>query len=230
MGTETPKTVIITGVTRGLGKALAGRFIDAGHTVWGCGRSQSDIQALKARWGAPHYFESVDVSKGDQVQNWLDPLLKQLGAPDLLLNNAGVINGNAPLWEISEDEFAHVLEVHLKGSANLIRVVVPSRISRGRGVIVNFSSTWGRSVSPDVAPYCAAKWGIEGMTRALAQELPRGLSAVSLNPGVIDTEMLRSCLPGMAQACIKPGQWSQGMVDFLLQLGPEQNGKALTAP
>ena len=147
----------------------------------------------------------MDVSKGDQLQNWLDPLLKQLGAPDLLLNNAGVINGNAPLWEISEDEFAHVLEVHLKGSANLIRVVVPSMISRGSGVIVNFSSTWGRSVSPEVAPYCAAKWGIEGMTRSLAQELPRGLSAVSLNPGVIDTEMLRSCLPGGAQACIKPG-------------------------
>ena len=103
-------------------------------------------------------------------------------------------------------------------------------IAQGSGVIVNFSSTWGRSVSPEVAPYCAAKWGIEGMTRSLAQELPRGLSAVSLNPGVIDTEMLRSCLPGMAQACIKPDQWSQGMVDFLLQLGPEQNGKALTAP
>ena len=55
--------------------------------------------------------------------------------------------------------------------------------------------------------------------------------SVSITPaGVIDTEMLRSCLPGMAQACIKPDQWSQGMVDFLLQLGPEQNGKALTAP
>ena len=114
METETPKTVIITGVTRGLGEALAGRFIEVGHMVWGCGRSQSAIQALKARWGDPHCFESVDVSKGDQVQNWLDPLLRQLGAPDLLLNNAGVINGNAPLWEISEDEFAHVLEVHLK--------------------------------------------------------------------------------------------------------------------
>ena len=77
MGTETPKTVIITGVTRGLGEALAGRFIEAGHTVWGCGRSQSAIQELKARWGAPHCFESVDVTKGEQVQNWLDPLLRQ---------------------------------------------------------------------------------------------------------------------------------------------------------
>ena len=67
MGTETPKTVIITGVTRGLGEALAGRFIDAGHTVWGCGRSQSAIQELKTRWGVTHYFDLVDVSKGDQV-------------------------------------------------------------------------------------------------------------------------------------------------------------------
>ena len=224
------KTTIITGVTRGLGSALSKRFIDEGHTIWGCGRSSTEILNLRTQWGEPHQFESVDVAKSKQVQKWLAPLLEKHNAPDLLLNNAGVINGNAPLWEVSEEEFSHVLNVHLKGSANLIRMVVPSMISRGRGMIVNFSSTWGRSVSANVAPYCAAKWGIEGMTRALAQELPHGLAAVSLNPGVIDTEILRSCLPEIAPGCIKPDSWSQGMVDFLLKLDPYDNGKALTAP
>jgi NAD(P)-dependent dehydrogenase (short-subunit alcohol dehydrogenase family) len=58
-------------------------------------------------------------------------------------------------------------------------------------VIVNLSSGWGRSVSPEVAPYCATKWAIEGLTQAFAKELPEGLAAVALNPGVIDTDMLR---------------------------------------
>ena len=230
MSVETLKTIIITGVTRGLGAALSKRFIEAGHTVWGCSRSTSEILTLQKKWEEPHHFESVDVAKCEQVEKWLNPLLEHFGAPDLLLNNAGVINRNAPLWKVPEEEFAHVLDVHLKGSANLIRKVAPAMISRGKGVIVNFSSTWGRSVSSEVAPYCAAKWGIEGMTRALALDLPQGLAAVSLNPGVINTEMLRSCLPEMAPGCIKPDSWSRGMVDFLLKLGPSDNGKALSAP
>ena len=64
-------------------------------------------------------------------------------------------------------------------------------VERGKGVIVNLSSGWGRSVSPEVAPYCATKWAIEGLTKALAEELPEGMAAVPLNPGVVDTDMLR---------------------------------------
>src|SRR5262249_21389378 len=71
-------------------------------------------------------------------------------------------------------------------------------IRRGAGVIVNFSSGWGRSTAAEVAPYCASKWAIEGLTRALAQELPAGVAAVPLNPGIIDTDMLRSCVGGDA--------------------------------
>ena len=71
---------------------------------------------------------------------------------------------------------------------------VPSYVvARRRGVIVNFSSGWGRSTAPEVAPYCATKWAIEGLTQALAEELPAGMAAVPLNPGIINTEMLQSC-------------------------------------
>ena len=65
-------------------------------------------------------------------------------------------------------------------------------IEQGRGVIVNMSSGWGRSSAPEVAPYCASKWAIEGLTQSLSQELPPGLAAVAVNPGIIDTHMLRS--------------------------------------
>ena len=104
------------------------------------------------------------------------------------------------LWKVAADEFDRVVDVNIKGVANVIRAFVPAMIEREGGVIVNFSSGWGRSTAPEVAPYCATKWAIEGLTRALAQELPTGLAAVPLNPGIIDTEMLRSTFGGRAGA------------------------------
>jgi NAD(P)-dependent dehydrogenase (short-subunit alcohol dehydrogenase family) len=155
-------------------------------------------------------------------------VLTEFGTPDLLLNNAAVINRNAPLWEVSAGEFERVIDINLKGVANVIRHFTPAMIQRGRGVIVNFSSGWGRSVSAEVAPYCATKWAIEGLTKALAEELPRGLAAVPLNPGVINTEMLQSCLGGEAAAYPTPEQWAARAVPFLLELGPKDNGQSLS--
>ena len=103
-------------------------------------------------------------------------------------------------------------------------------IDRGEGVIVNLSSGWGRSVAPDVAPYCASKWAIEGLTRALATELPNGLAAVPLNPGVINTEMLQSCFGESAGDYGTATQWASTAVPFLLQLDASNNGDILTAP
>jgi NAD(P)-dependent dehydrogenase (short-subunit alcohol dehydrogenase family) len=103
-------------------------------------------------------------------------------------------------------------------------------IDRGSGVIVNFSSGWGRSTAPDVAPYCATKWAIEGLTQALARELPAGLAAIPLNPGIIDTEMLRGCFGPGAAGHPTAGQWAEASVPFLAKLGPQDNGRSLSAP
>ncbi len=103
-------------------------------------------------------------------------------------------------------------------------------IDRGSGVIVNFSSGWGRSTSPGVAPYCAAKWAIEGLSQALAADLPRGLAAVALNPGVINTDMLRLSFGASADSYPEPTVWVERAVPFLLKLGPQHNGQALSVP
>jgi NAD(P)-dependent dehydrogenase (short-subunit alcohol dehydrogenase family) len=224
------KFVLITGVTRGLGLAMAERFIALGHTVLGCGRSQSAVENLRRSHAKPHDFDAVDVADDDQVRAWAERLLKSHGPPDLLLNNAALINKNAPLWKVPRDEFDRMIDVNIKGVTNIIRHFVPAMIEKGRGVIVNFSSGWGRSVDAEVAPYCATKWAIEGLTRALAQELPPGLAAVPLNPGIIDTDMLRSSFGGVARSYPSPQEWSEKAVPFLLGLGPKDNGKALTVP
>jgi NAD(P)-dependent dehydrogenase (short-subunit alcohol dehydrogenase family) len=103
-------------------------------------------------------------------------------------------------------------------------------IKAGRGVIVNLSSGWGRSVSPEVAPYCASKFAVEGMTRALAAELPDGLAAIPLNPGVINTDMLQSCWGDDAAQYPSPKEWAERAVPFLLGLNRKDNGQSLSVP
>ena len=224
------KIVLITGVTRGLGRAMVDEFARLGHTVLGCGRSKEGIEQLRRQLGPPHDFAAVDVASDDEVKTWAGRLLSSHGAPDLVLNNAGVINRNARLWEISAREFSQVIDVNVKGIANVIRHFVPEMIKRKRGVIVNFSSGWGRFADAEVAPYCASKWAIEGLTQAFAQELPSSLAAVALNPGIINTEMLQSCFGGSAAGYLSPAEWARSCVPFLLKLGPDDNGKQMTAP
>jgi NAD(P)-dependent dehydrogenase (short-subunit alcohol dehydrogenase family) len=221
------KLIVITGVTRGLGRAMAEAFAANGDTVAGCGRSKKEITRLSEQFGEPHRFAVVDVVSNEQVAAWAREVMATHGAPDLLLNNAAVINRNAPLWRVPAGEFSDVIDVNIKG-VNVIRHFVPGMIKQGRGVIVNFSSGWGRSTEAEVAPYCATKWAIEGLTQALAQELPSGLAAVPLNPGIINTEMLRSCFGGSASSFPTPEQWAKRAVPFLLKIGPRDNGQPLT--
>ena len=224
------KRIVLTGVSRGLGRALCEGFLAEGHTVFGCARSAQAIAGLARRFGPPHRFDVVDVSREAEVRAWAEALLAAHPPPDLLINNAAVINPNARLWEVPVEQFSAVIDVNLKGTFHVIRHFVPAMVARGQGVIVNFSSYWGRSTAPEVAPYCATKWAIEGLTAALAQELPKGLAAVALNPGVIDTDMLRSCFGDEAGSYPQAAEWAQQAVPFLLSLAPRHNGKALTVP
>ena len=223
------KLILLTGATRGLGRAMVDEFVRLGHTVLGCGRSGAGIKSLRAAHGAPHDFYPVDVSNDDEVKSWSSLVLTTHGVPDLLLNNAAVINASARLWEIGAREFSEVVDVNLKGVANVIRHFAPPMVKRRNGVIVNFSSGWGRSTDAEFAPYCATKWAVEGLSQSLAQELPSGMAALALNPGIINTDMAKSSL-GSAANYPSPEEWAKIAVPFLLRLGPAENGKPLTIP
>jgi NAD(P)-dependent dehydrogenase (short-subunit alcohol dehydrogenase family) len=230
MARQQPKLVVLTGATRGLGQAMTEKFVELGHTVCGCGRSRDGVDSLRRRFGPPHDFAMVDVSQEGQVEPWAARVLSSRGAPDMLINNAAIINQNAPLWQVPVEEFNQVMDVNIKGVANVIRHFLPAMVAHRTGIIVNFSSGWGRTAAGEVAPYCASKWAIEGLTLALAQELPRGMAAVPFNPGVIDTDMLRSCFGGSASRYPPPKKWAETAVPFLLQLNSRDNGKPATAP
>ncbi len=223
------RTILITGVTRGLGRALAEWYIANGHTVIGCGRS-AEVLNLRFTYGAPHDFTALDVAEESKVALWSEHVLARHGPPDILINNAALMNLPAPLWKIASREFDRLIDVNIKGVANVIRHFVPAMVARSEGVIINLSSGWGRGTSPEVSPYCASKFAMEGLTKSLAQELPKGMAAVPLNPGVIDTDMLRQCWSEGAAAHPKADAWAKIAAPYILTLGPKDNGQSVSVP
>ncbi len=224
------KIIVLTGATRGLGHALVPHFVAAGHVVFGCGRSAKQVAELGSRFVSPNLFAALDVTDSTAIESWAREVLAQHGPPDLLINNAAIMNSLAPIWKIPIDDFDRVIDVNIKGVANAIRAFVPAMVERKSGVVVNLSSGWGRSTSPEVAPYCASKYAIEGLTLAMAQELPKGMAAIPLNPGVIDTDMLRSAWGDGASRYPSAEQWAKRAAPFLLNLGAKDNGKSLSVP
>ena len=172
----------------------------------------------------------VDVSQWQQVEAWSQQILRELGPPDVVINNAAITSSPNPLWEQHPTDFQRMLQVNVAGIHHCLRAFLPAMVKRGSGLIVNFSSDWGRSGAPMVAPYCATKWAVEGLTRSLALELPPGLAAVTLDPGTINTDMLAYTFGPGASEFPPPELWSGGAAEFILSLGPEHNGQALTVP
>ena len=218
------RNVLITGVSRGLGKALAKGVLAEGHRVVGCARSVDKVADSADNFRV----DALDLTDDEAVGEWVNDVVKNWGVPDLVINNAGVIAPNQPLWEVSIEEFQQVMNVNVQGVFSIVRHMVPHMIQAKQGVIANLSSGWGRSVASDVAAYCCSKWGIEGLTLALAEELPKGLAAVPVNPGIIDTDMLRSCFGDGAANAPTPEQWAAQAVPFFLGLSAKDNGHSLS--
>ena len=224
------KTVLITGCSRGLGRAMIPEFAKRGWTVAGCARDAAMVADLQSQFSAPHYFTMCDVADDSQVKSFCEEAVHHCGTPDLVLNNAGIVNASAPLWEVPANEFSRVIDINIKGPASIMRHLLPCMLKRGSGVIVNFSSGWGRSTAPDVAPYCATKYAIEGLSQAVAQETGGKVAIIPLNPGIIDTRMLRSCFGDEAAHYPTPEEWARTAVPFLIKQGTKDNGRPLTAP
>ena len=221
------KLVCISGCSKGLGRAMAIEFHSRGWRVAGGARNAEALEKLDKEIGDLCFFQAFDVSKSGEVENFAQSVEENLGIPDLLVNNAGIINKNAPLTQISPEEFASILSINLGGIHNMIRSFVPRMEKQGHGIIANFSSYWGQSTAPEVGPYCASKWGVEGLSRSLAQELPSGLTSVAFNPGIINTDMLRSCFGETATSYEKPESWVKKAVNALERICPSDNGKTI---
>ncbi|EMK2596831.1 SDR family oxidoreductase [Bacillus cereus] len=228
---EISKSVIITGVTQGLGRAMVDRFHELGWNIYGCGRSKNKIEELKKQYSKIHDFQVIDVSDSQRVNDWANYILNRHMAPDLIINNASIVNQNAQLWKITAQEFENVMNVNVNGVVNVIRAFVPAMVARKEGIIINMSSSWGREGEAELAPYCASKFAIEGITKSMALELPHGMAVVALDPGgSISTPMLKSCAPQYINESPTPETWSHKAIEYILNITIDKNGDSLTCP
>jgi NAD(P)-dependent dehydrogenase (short-subunit alcohol dehydrogenase family) len=188
------KVALVTGASRGIGRAIAEAYLEEGAKVALCARSSADLEALAESWNRKDRRAIAlrcDVTSRDEVARAFDEVEKSWGKLHILVNNAG-ISGRTPLdsaGAASDELWDRILETNLKGSYLVTRHALPL-MSSGGGRIVNMSSVLGRFGVPGYAAYCTAKHGIIGFTRALALELaPRGITVNALCPGWVETDM-----------------------------------------
>ncbi|KAL0533360.1 hypothetical protein IC582_030179 [Cucumis melo] len=224
--------VLITGVSKGLGRALALELANRGHTIIGCSRDQIKLDSLQQQLSntSPnrHFFFKLDVTSDTHVQEFAQFVAKNNLVPRILVNNAGLAHRSAKIWELEAEEFDNVIDTNVKGIANILRHFVPLMIQNNNGIIVNMSSGAGRSAHEDFAPYCSSKWAVEGLTKCVAKGLPDGMAIVALNPGSIHTDMLVLCCGDSAAQFQSPHKWAIKAATMILDLTPKDNGESLT--
>jgi len=219
----------ITGCTGGLGRALAGRYCRDGHVVVGGGRNEAVLAELKAEFPAGNFF-MLDVGDEQSVKLFCKLAYEATGAPDYLINNAGVMNSPQPLWKVSNEEFSELTTINVNGVASMIRHAVPSMLERNEGLVVNISSGLGKRGMVNVAPYCASKHAVEGLSSALAlefAEIGSKVGCVALSPGIINTNMLQKNLGAGADVHQTSDVWVEKAAPFILNLSAKNNGESL---
>ena len=188
------KVALVTGASRGIGRAIAEAYLQEGAKVALCARSLAELETLAEAWNRKDRRAialKCDVTSREEVALALEEVERSWGKLHILVNNAG-ISGRTPLSAPGEDTdvlWDRILATNLSGSYLVTRHALPL-MSSGDGRIVNMSSVLGRFGVPGYAAYCTAKHGILGFTRALALELaPRGITVNALCPGWVETDM-----------------------------------------
>jgi len=200
------KTAVVTGASRGIGRAIVALFEREGARVVGC-----------ARRAAPG-VEVCDVGKAADVARLAAAAAERIGVPDIVVNNAGTVV-RSRLDDLSEADWDAVMGSNLKGTYLVTQAFLAGMRARRSGRIINIASISGRLGTSGLVVYCAAKHGVVGFTRALAEEVRAdGLAVNAICPGSVDTEMLRVGMPG-AKPAMTPDDVAQAAL-FLASDAP----------
>ena len=183
-----PQTWLITGSSRGLGRALAEAVLAAGHNLVATARDPEQVRDLVERYPARARAVALDVTDREQAAAAVAAAVEAFGGIDVLVNNAGYANVNS-IEDFAEDDFRAQIETNLWGVINLTRAALGVLREQGSGHIIQISSVGGRVTSPGLGPYQTAKWAVEGFSGVLAKEVePLGIHVTIVEPGGFSTD------------------------------------------
>lgn len=201
------KTALITGGSRGIGKAIAIRLAEKGNNivfsyVSNEEAAQKTLEEIKSK-GVKVLAFKADVSSYDECQKLIDTTVKEMGSIDILVNNAGIIRDNL-IMRMKEEEFDEVIRVNLKGVFNCIKHVSKIMLKQKSGRIINISSIIGLIGNIGQINYAAAKAGLHGITKSAAKELAsRDITVNAIAPGFIESDMTNTLADKYKEAIIK---------------------------
>src|SRR5882724_2751646 len=182
------KVALVTGGSRGIGKAIAAAFAREGATAVICGRKQETLDAVARELGSRVIPHACHVGKPEDLARLVDRVTRDFGRIDILVNNAATNVAQGPCLEIDDGQFDKMIEVNLKSAFRLIRMVAPGMCQRGAGSIINISSISGLRVQAEGMMYSTTKAALIMMTKCYALELgPKGVRVNAIAPGLIQT-------------------------------------------
>jgi 3-oxoacyl-[acyl-carrier protein] reductase len=197
----TGKTAIVTGSTRGIGRAIAQALVQAGAKVAVCGREQAKAEAVARELGGETMGVALDVGSAESIEAAVAAVTKAWGGVDILVNNAGITKDNL-LIRLDDEQWDAVLDANLKGAFRTVKACLKGMMKKRAGRIINITSVVGLMGNKGQANYAASKAGLVGFTKSVAKEYAsRGITANCVAPGYIETDMT-AALPDEARAAL----------------------------
>ncbi len=228
------QVALITGAGRGIGLATARLFAREGARLILCSRTESEIREVTdqlQRDGCKVHSETLDITDPDRLSRFVRRGEEQLGTVEILINNASLLGPMLPLMSYPLAEWNQVLAVNLTALLHVTQQVLPGMVVQNRGCIINMTSSVGRHGRALWGAYSVSKFGVEGLTQVLANEMrPHQIRVMALNPGGTRTQMRAQAYPMEDQQRLQnPDRIAQVVLYLVLSAGLGWSGRSLDA-